>query len=181
VIHGDYSAKLTCLLHYPPLPGTSQEGDDVNEGKDDGLLPHHITLLLRQALAFQMAPTPSTGGSIVSENKNMLGIPVEMATSASTPGAGAIRQPPAHHYNQQQQQQRPDPVRRPHLGTLGPASEGRGLDSPAGGSSSSGLSHARNQSAASIPEMLARGLLDKGESLGINKTVMSAYSEFKVP
>lgn len=31
-----------------------------------------------------------------------------------------------------------------------------------------------------IPEMLARGLLERGESLGINKTVMNAVSEIKV-
>ena len=31
-----------------------------------------------------------------------------------------------------------------------------------------------------IPEMLARGLLERGESLGINKTVMNAVSELKV-
>lgn len=31
-----------------------------------------------------------------------------------------------------------------------------------------------------FPELIARGLLDRGESLGINKTVMSAVSELKV-
>ena len=31
-----------------------------------------------------------------------------------------------------------------------------------------------------IPEMIARGLLERGESLGINKTVMNAVSELKV-
>jgi TBC1 domain family protein 5 len=32
----------------------------------------------------------------------------------------------------------------------------------------------------SFPELIARGLLDRGESLGINKTVMNAVSELKV-
>lgn len=32
----------------------------------------------------------------------------------------------------------------------------------------------------SLPDLLARGLLEKGESLGINKTVMNAYSELRV-
>ncbi len=31
-----------------------------------------------------------------------------------------------------------------------------------------------------IPEMIARGLMERGESLGINKTLMSAVSELKV-
>ena len=31
-----------------------------------------------------------------------------------------------------------------------------------------------------LPEMIARGLLERGESLGINKTVMNAVSELKV-
>jgi hypothetical protein len=31
-----------------------------------------------------------------------------------------------------------------------------------------------------IPEMIARGLLERGESLGINKTLMSAVSELRV-
>jgi TBC1 domain family protein 5 len=31
-----------------------------------------------------------------------------------------------------------------------------------------------------LPELIARGLLDRGESLGINKTVMNAVSELRV-
>ena len=31
-----------------------------------------------------------------------------------------------------------------------------------------------------LPEMIARGLIEKGESLGINKTVMNAVSELRV-
>ena len=31
-----------------------------------------------------------------------------------------------------------------------------------------------------LPELIARGLLERGESLGINKTVMNAVSELRV-
>jgi TBC1 domain family member 5 len=41
-------------------------------------------------------------------------------------------------------------------------------------------SHTRQASQAGLPEMIARGLLDRGESLGINKTLMNAVSELKV-
>ncbi len=42
--------------------------------------------------------------------------------------------------------------------------------------------NARQQSSQSLgfSEMLARGILERGESLGINKTLMSAVSELKV-
>lgn len=41
--------------------------------------------------------------------------------------------------------------------------------------------HARQVSTPmGLPEMIARGLLERGESLGINKTVMNAVSELKV-
>ncbi len=50
-----------------PLPSNKIEGT-----------PHHAVLLLRQALALQMSPNPATGSSIVIENRNLLGIPVEV-------------------------------------------------------------------------------------------------------
>jgi len=31
-----------------------------------------------------------------------------------------------------------------------------------------------------LPEMIARGLMERGESLGINKTLSSALTELKV-
>ena len=40
-------------------------------------------------------------------------------------------------------------------------------------------SHSRPQSLG-LPEMIARGLLDRGESLGINKTLINAVAELKV-
>lgn len=44
------------------------------------------------------------------------------------------------------------------------------------------MGHTRQSSspAIGIPEMLARGLLERGESLGINKTLYSAVAELKV-
>lgn len=44
------------------------------------------------------------------------------------------------------------------------------------------MGHTRQSSspAIGIPEMLARGLIERGESLGINKTLYSAVAELKV-
>ncbi len=49
------------------------------------------------------------------------------------------------------------------------------------GSAAARSMHNRQGSAPmGLPEMIARGLLERGESLGINKTVMNAVSELKV-
>ena len=137
MISADYSGQLTVLLRYPsPRPKTSDDG-----------APHHTTLLLRQAIALQMSPTPSTGASLMMENRNLLNIPVEilepshqrdqsfneMNSMTPTPG-----RPSQRHFRQQTSQ-------------------------PMG-----------------LPEVIARGLLERGESLGINKTLMSAVSELRV-
>ena len=148
VIPSDYSGQLTYLLRYPSVP------DDATAE-----LPtvHHATLLLRQALTLQMAPNPASGVSIIHENRNLLGIPVE------------VPEPP------------PPPARR--RSKVG----GRGQSFSAGNSAgtqrgaNARLGHLRQQSnPMALPEMLARGLLERGESLGINKTVMNAVSELKV-
>ncbi|RDB21320.1 TBC1 domain family member 5 [Hypsizygus marmoreus] len=138
LIPADYSGQLTVLLRYPSPPQPSFK---------DG--PHHTSLLLRQALALQMSPTPSTGASIVIENRNLLSIPVEVPTP---PPAPAQRRAPGR-----------------SAVTLGrstlPTSQ----------------AHARQASSPQmgLPEMIARGLLERGESLGINKTLMSAVSEIR--
>lgn len=143
LIPADYSEQLTYLLRYPSPP--------VSSGT------HHITLLLRQALALQMAPTPSTGASITIENRNILNIPIEVpeppqrsprggrqgrrqAVSVDEAGAGAGR-----------------PVPPGHAHTMGRA----------GGAQQYGL-----------PE-IAKNLYDRGEALGINKTIFHAVSELK--
>lgn len=41
-------------------------------------------------------------------------------------------------------------------------------------------SRPQQPSAMHYPELIARGLLERGESLGINKTVMNAVSELRV-
>lgn len=116
---------------------------------------HHATLLLRQALTLQMSPTPTIGVSVIHENKNLLGITTEV--------------PP------------PDlpPVRRRRRVEEGRQSFTDGSSRSEPGSSKS--AHSRGQSSPmGLPETLARGILERGESLGINKTVMNAVSELKV-
>ncbi|TFK42631.1 rab-GTPase-TBC domain-containing protein [Crucibulum laeve] len=113
--------------------------------------PHHTSLLIRQALALQMSSTPAAGVSLMIENRNFLNIPLEVPT--------------------------PPPVqKRGHSGRQQSASAGR-----IGGDTSSSRGHARQPSSPQmgLPEMIARGLLERGESLGINKTLMSAVSELR--
>ena len=96
----------------------------------------------------------STGISIIHENRNLLGIPIE------------VPEPP------------PPPVRtrRAKVGER-VQSDGRMV----GTDSNANRAHTRQSSSPmGLPEMIARGLLERGESLGINKTVMNAVSELKV-
>lgn len=104
-----------------------------------------------------MSPSPTSGVSIIHENRNLLGIPVE------------VPEPPP-----------PPARRRPTAGGRGQSfSAGRSAGAQRGTSTTFG--HLRQQSnPMALPEMLARGLLERGESLGINKTVMNAVSELKV-
>lgn len=136
VMYADYSGQLTYLLRYPASPTPVSD-------------TQHVPLLLRQALALQMAPSISTGTQVVYENRNLLGIPIELPV------------PPSTHMR-----------RRPPLGD-------RGRSSSAVDSGSRKPEHARTTS-SSMAELIARGLMDKSESLGINKTVMNAVSELKV-
>ncbi|CCM05040.1 uncharacterized protein FIBRA_07242 [Fibroporia radiculosa] len=146
LIPSDYSDQLTFLLRYPPLP-TSQASADPSS-------IHHATLLLRQALTLQMSPSPTTGVSVIHENRNLLDIPVE------TP------EPPP-----------PPPLRRPRPGQRGQSFSNTARSASSGNSKAN---HGRQQSGPmGLPEMFARGLLERSESLGINKTVMNAVSELK--
>jgi TBC1 domain family protein 5 len=115
--------------------------------------PHHILLLIRQATALEMSHTPSAGASLAVENRNLLNIPLE------------VPDPP------QVVRRRARPIDRVHQ-----ASPSEHL---LGGSSTENF---RQQPSFQLgfPELIARGLLDRGESLGINKTVMNAVSELKV-
>lgn len=112
---------------------------------------HHITLLLRQALSLQVSPTVATGASVVYENRNLLNI------------ASEVPEPP------------PPPIRRrTDQGRTSTINDGplRMLQRPM---------HARYGSSGSLglPD-IARNILDRSESLGINRTVMNAVSEIKV-
>lgn len=99
----------------------------------------------------QMAPSVATGAAVVYENRNLLNIPVELPDSLPSP----MR-------------------RRPPVGERGKSYSSADIGIRR-------AEHSRHQSSGSmgLPEILARGLLDRGESLGINKTVMNAVSELK--
>ena len=137
VIPADYSSQLTTLLRYPSPPSS------VN--KIEGA-PHHTVLLLRQALALQIAPMPATGASIAMENRTFLNILLEVPTS---------------------------PMKRT---TRPPSSSTGSEDSP----SARGHSRQVSSPAINISDMLTRGLVERGESLGINKTLLSAVTEIRV-
>ena len=139
VIPADYSGQLTTLLRYPSPPTT------VN--KVEGA-PHHTVLLLRQALALQIAPMPATGASIAMENRTFLNILLDVPTFSSTKR------------------------------TTRPPSSSTGSED----SSSAARGHSRqvSSSTVNISDMLTRGLVERGESLGINKTLLSAVTEIRV-
>jgi TBC1 domain family protein 5 len=138
VIPADYSGQLTTLLRYPsPTSMNKVEGT-----------PHHTVLLIRQALALQIAPMPATGASIAMENRTFLNILLEVPTLSPASMRRATRPP------------------LPLTGSE---------DSPARG-------HSRQVSspAIGISDMLTRGLVERGENLGINKTLLSAVTEIRV-
>ena len=101
-----------------------------------------------------MAPTPAAGASLTFENQTILEIPVEIPTPASLTGLSGSGK---GHFTRQQ------------------TSSTLGRDGSFG-------SHNRLASSSSmgLPEMIARGLMERGESLGINKTLSSALTELKV-
>lgn len=117
--------------------------------------PHHAILLLRQALALQMSPNPATGSSIVMENRTLLNIAIEV------PASPAI------------------PPRRPKNTRPPPATISSGSASLEGNLT---RNHSRQTSsgAVGISEMFTRGLVERSESLGINKTFMNAVTEIRV-
>jgi len=148
VIPSDYSTQLTFLLRYPPPPTHHPTDSTANE---QTFSTRHTTLLLRQALSLQIAPTVATGASVVYENRNLLNIAPE------------VPEPP------------PPPMkRRTEQGRVSTMNDGslRMLQRPM---------HARYGSSGSLglPD-IAKNILDRSESLGINRTVMNAVSEFKV-
>jgi TBC1 domain family protein 5 len=140
VIHADYSSQLTTLLRYPSCPLDSRRIEGA---------PHHASLLVRQALALQLAPAVETGATIVMENRTLLDIPIEVPSpTVTSPRKGSSPGPP-----------------RTASSAASNGSPGRHVKHP---SSSAALSD------------FTRGLVERGESLGINKTLMNAVSEIRV-
>jgi TBC1 domain family protein 5 len=103
-----------------------------------------------------MSPTASTGVSVVAENHNLLNISMEVP---QTPFVSKQRQSRHRRRDKTTSEERPGVLQ-------------------------SGIKagHSRQGSSVQLglPELIARNLLDRGESLGINKTVMSAVSELRV-
>ena len=141
MLPSDYTGQLTQLLRYPEL------STDI-----DPSASHHATLLLKQALFFQTSPNPSSGATIVIENRNLLNIPIDV------PEPALVKKQPR------------SPDRLKNNSATGPSSLRRSRRDDTGVAPSQ----------MGLPEMFARGLLEKGESLGINRTVMNAVSELRV-
>lgn len=112
--------------------------------------PHHILLLIRQATALEILHTPPAGASLAIENRNLLNIPLEVSE--------------------------PPPIVRRKVRPIERTSASEHIPGtpPIEGHRPQPLSQ------FGFPELIPRGFLDRGESLGINKTVMNAVSEFKV-
>ncbi|KAH9063811.1 RabGAP/TBC [Lactarius deliciosus] len=115
-------------------------------------VPHHTALLIRQALTLQMSPTPAAGASIVFENYNLLNLPTEVP---EPPLATPRRRTGGRRKSVSETRAARDTGPGSH-GSLGRAGSGQ----------------------LNLPEF-AKGLLDRGEALGINKTFMNAVSEIK--
>ncbi|KAI1784049.1 RabGAP/TBC [Ganoderma leucocontextum] len=152
LIPSDYSTQLTYLLRYPNSPPAA--GGNVEPSAI-----HPAILLIRQALTLQMSPTPTVGVSIIHENRNLLGIPTEVPPPIS---------PPVHRRQRQGE--------RGRSFANGSASGSVSLMLEPG---SRGAHSRQGSSPLGLPETFARNLLERGESLGINKTVMNAVSELK--
>lgn len=118
--------------------------------------PHHTALLLRQALTLQMSPTAATGLSIVIENHNLLNLPIEVPDSPTQ----ATRRRGGR-----------------SSGRRKSVSETR--STPESGHISRGSMGRAANGQLNLPDF-AKGLLDRGEALGINKTFLNAVSEIKV-
>lgn len=116
--------------------------------------PHHTVLLLRQALALQMSPMPATGASIAMENRTLLNISLEVPVLGSPPSTKQNR------------------TTRPPLSSTLTGLSGDTL-------STRGHSRQASSPAIGISDMLTRGLVERGESLGINKTLLNAVTEIR--
>lgn len=126
---------------------------------------NHASLLLRQAILFLSSPNTASGAAVVVENKTFLGLEIEIPEPAPQPQRRRVQSPNSAS------------MRRKSNADLLPSSSNITGDS----SSRPGKGASIRQSVQlGLPEMIARGLMEKGESLGINKTVMNAVAELRV-
>jgi len=72
VIPAEYTEQLTCLMRYPPL-----------DTPIEGVTP--VALLVQQAHRLQQFPSPSTGVSVVIQNRDLLNIPVVVPDPPARP------------------------------------------------------------------------------------------------
>lgn len=120
VISSDYSGQLTYLLRYP------------SDATPTSPTVIHTSLLLQQAQALQASATPSTGVTIVMQNRDLLGIPVDVPIPEVEP-----------------------PRRRPARGGAAPGRGGIRF-----GSQTLGRTLSDRRDPFGIPEMIAKGLWD---------------------
>ncbi|CAE7210466.1 unnamed protein product, partial [Rhizoctonia solani] len=71
----EYTDALTYLLRYPPPPSLTQPLSPSNVNPSDPVLHTHV--LVQQALMLRANPSPSTGATIVLQNRSVLDIPIE--------------------------------------------------------------------------------------------------------
>ncbi|KAI9456458.1 RabGAP/TBC [Russula earlei] len=119
-------------------------------------VPNHTSLLLRQALTLQMSSTVAAGASVILENSNLLNISAEVLEP---------RTPASRRRGERLSGRRKS------------VSETRPTPSDSGHSGRGSIGRIANGQ-LNLPEF-AKGLLDRGEALGINKTLMNAVSEIK--
>jgi TBC1 domain family member 5 len=128
----------------------------AQQDESEGSYPtHHTSLLLRQAVMLQAFPTTSSGASIVVENRSLLKIPTE------------VPEPP------------PSPSRRRQNDNRRAYASSEGGSEHSGGVRSEESRRPQQQGPVGLPEMILKGLTERGESLNINKSLMNAVSEIK--
>ncbi len=103
-----------------------------------------------------MSPTAATGASIVIENHNLLNLPTEVQELPLSTSRKRTGRPGGRRKSASETRALPD---------ISPSSRGSLVRAGSG--------------QLNLPEF-AKGLLDRGEALGINKTFMNAVSEIKV-
>ncbi|CAE6472089.1 unnamed protein product [Rhizoctonia solani] len=74
LIPGEYTTALTYLLRYPPPPSSQPSSPSDIDTLSRSLETH---ILVQQALMLRANPSPSTGATIVLQNRSILDIPIE--------------------------------------------------------------------------------------------------------